>query len=407
MLKSLSRAQMAAIIVAALGYFVDVYDLILFNIVRVASLQSLGYSGDELLTVGTRLLNAQMGGMLMGGILWGIWGDRRGRLSVLFGSILLYSSANILNGFVHSVELYALLRFIAGIGLAGELGAGITLVSEIMPKEKRGLATTVVATVGVAGAIVAALVGDYFSWRISFFIGGGLGLSLLILRVSVNESGLFAKIGHHEHVQKGNLLMLVRTRERFFRFVKSILVGAPTWAFLGILIAFSPEFARAMGVTETVSAGRSVLFFYIGLVLGDFTSGVLSQTLRSRKKVLRVFLITSALTTCLYLLWPHHSAFSLYAAAVPLGFSVGFWAIFVTIAAEQFGTNLRATVATSAPNLVRGSVIGLIPMFRALIPAYGLVYAGLIVCLGCVLVALWAATHIEETFHKDLDFVEV
>ena len=173
---------------------VDMYDLFLFSINRVSSLKSLHISGEQLLADGIMLLNLQMAGMLIGGIFWGIMGDKKGRLSVLFGSILIYSIANIGNGFVTTVTQYAVLRFIAGFGLAGELGAGITLVTEILPKERRGYGTTLVATVGIMGALLAYFVSHLFDWRTAYFIGGGLGLILMILRVRVFESGMFMKL---------------------------------------------------------------------------------------------------------------------------------------------------------------------------------------------------------------------
>ena len=153
------RAVSLAVLVAALGYFVDIYDLILFGAVRGPSLQALGFSPADVQDKGILLLQLQMGGMLVGGILWGIIGDRRGRLSVLFGSIILYSIANLVNGTVDTLTGYAICRVIAGIGLAGELGAGITLVSELMDKERRGLGTTIVAATGILGGVVAGIVG--------------------------------------------------------------------------------------------------------------------------------------------------------------------------------------------------------------------------------------------------------
>jgi MFS family permease len=403
----LTRAQIAAVLVAALGYFVDVYDLLLFSIVRTASLKDLGFEGDALMTQGEWLLSSQMAGMLIGGILWGIWGDKRGRLSVLFGSILMYSLANIANGFVTSVQMYALLRLIAGIGLAGELGAGITLVSEIMPKEKRGVATTIVATVGVCGAIVASLVGEFFVWRTAYFIGGALGLSLLFLRVSVVESGMFSKIQSTENtISKGDIRLLFKSKSRWNRFVHCILIGLPIWAVLGILVTFSPELGRAMNLVDPVIAGRTVLFSYVGLVLGDLASGLLSQYMKSRKLVIRLFLIGTVVSSVAYLWIPHFDAKSLYLWAIPLGFCVGYWAVFVTVAAEQFGINLRATVTTAAPNLVRGAVTLIVPVFAVLKVQVGVLSAATIIVLICSVIALRSLSKLEDTFHRDLDFIE-
>lgn len=404
-MKSLTRAQLAAIIVATLGYFVDVYDLILFSIVRVASLKELGVPDADLLRVGVQLLNSQMFGMLVGGVLWGIWGDKRGRLSVLFGSILMYSVANIANGLVGSVTAYAWLRFIAGVGLAGELGAGITLVSEIMPKEKRGYATTIVATIGVLGALAAVLVGDVFAWRTAFFIGGGMGVTLLVLRVSVHESGLFKSLGV-ENVSRGSIVMLFNSWERFTRYIKAILTGLPIWCVLGVLVTFSPELARAMGIAEPVSAGNAVFYAYVGLVAGDLASGLLSQLFQTRRRVLAGFVILTGLCSVVYLLLPYSTPRMLYMMCVPLGFAAGYWAVFVSSAAEQFGTNLRSTVATSVPNFVRGAVVPLTFSFEFFTSRVGILNSGIIISVLSASVALFAVLRSQETFHRDLNFVE-
>ncbi|MEJ7830791.1 MAG: MFS transporter, partial [Segetibacter sp.] len=290
------------VIVAALGYMVDMYDLFLFSIVRIPSLKSLGIAGDELLSKGVLLLNVQMAGLLLGGIFWGIMGDKKGRLSVLFGSIIIYSSANIANGFVTTIDQYTVLRFIAGVGLAGELGAGITLVAETLPKEIRGYGTTLVATMGVLGAVLAYFITDLFNWRVSYFIGGGLGILLLFLRMKVFESGMFIKI-KDEKVQRGNMLMLFNNRNRFLKYCKCILVGVPIWFVVGILITFSPEFGKALGLDEPVEAGKAVMLAFSGQVAGDIVSGLMSQYFKSRKKAILIFLCLSLLFIMAYLLF--------------------------------------------------------------------------------------------------------
>lgn len=393
------------VLVAALGYLVDMYDLFLFSVVRVPSLKSLGVGGDQLLSDGIFLLNMQMAGLLIGGIFWGILGDKRGRLSVLFGSIIIYSLANIANGFVTTLNQYSLLRFIAGIGLAGELGAGITLVAEILPKKIRGYGTTLVATMGVVGAILAYFVADQFNWRMSYFIGGGLGLLLLILRLRVFESGIFLKT-KQQHVQRGNIWMLFNNKARFAKYFQCILIGLPIWFVVGILITFSPEFGKALGVTEPVEAGKAVMFAFSGQVLGDIGSGLLSQYFRSRKKVIFMFVSLSVIFILVYLLLPVSNIVLFYGICVCLGFANGYWALFVTIAAELFGTNLRATVATTVPNFVRGAIIPLTWVFVYLKSVIGVVYSALAVGLFTVCIALIALSFIEETFHKDLNYVE-
>lgn len=400
------RAATMAILVAALGYFVDIYDLILFSIVRVASLRGLGVADEDLLSTGVLLLNMQMGGMLIGGVFWGVLGDKRGRLSVLFGSIFLYSVANVLNGFVQSVEGYAVLRLIAGIGLAGELGAGVTLVSELMPRETRGYGTTIIATIGICGAVVAALIGDLFDWRTAYFVGGGLGIALLLLRIGVYESGMFDRLRAQAHVQRGNFLSLFATRDRARRYIAVILIGVPIWYAVGVLITFSPEFGRALGMTDVPSAGRAVLFAYVGLALGDVASGVASQVLRSRKKVVLAFLGLTVACVALYFTVGATSLTVFYTVCVALGFATGYWAVFVTMASEQFGTNVRATATTSVPNFVRGAVVLLTSAFQAATPALGVVGSGIAVGAVAIVLAFVSLAALDETFAKDLDFVE-
>jgi putative MFS transporter len=394
------------VIVAALGYFVDIYDLVLFSIVRVPSLKSLGLSGQGLIDNGVFLLNMQMAGMLLGGILWGVLGDRKGRLKIMFGSIFLYSVANIANGMANSLPVYAVLRFIAGVGLAGELGAGITLVSEVLHTGIRGYGTMLVASVGVTGAILANVIANTFDWRNAFIIGGILGLLLLIARISVAESGMFramqAKIG----VNRGNMMALFSDRRRFFRYLNSILIGVPIWFVVGILITFSPEFARTLGTTGPISAGNAVMFCYLGLVLGDLSSGLLSQALKSRKKVVFLFMLLTLAAVALYFLQGASTPSFFYGVCLVLGFTTGYWAVFVTVAAEQFGTNLRATVATTVPNFVRGMVVPITLLFQFFRRNFGLEQGALMVGGLCVIAAFFALYSLEETFHKNLDFYE-
>jgi MFS transporter, putative metabolite:H+ symporter len=394
------------VIVASLGYFVDIYDLVLFSIVRVPSLKSLGLSGKELIDYGVFLLNMQMAGMLLGGILWGVLGDRKGRLKIMFGSIFIYSVANILNGMATSLPAYAALRFIAGVGLAGELGAGITLVSEVLHTSIRGYGTMLVASVGVSGAILANIIANASDWRHAFIIGGILGLLLLIARISVAESGMFKAMDNKAGVSRGNLLALFTNGKRFFRYLNSILIGVPIWFVVGVLITFSPEFAVKLGTTGPVSAGNAVMFCYLGLVFGDLSSGLLSQLLKSRKKVVLLFMVLTLAAVALYFLQGSRSPAFFYGVCLVLGFASGYWAIFVTVAAEQFGTNLRATVATTVPNFVRGMVVPITLLFQLFRQYFGLEGGALTVGAICAIAAFIALASLEETFHKDLDYYE-
>lgn len=397
----------AAVIVAALGYFVDIFDLLLFSIVRKPSLASLGLTATDQIQTGLLLHNLQMTGMLIGGVAWGVMADKRGRLSVLFGSIVLYSVANIANAFVSGVTGYAICRFVAGLGLAGELGAGITLVAETLSKENRGYGTLIVATVGVSGAVVAGLLGEFFDWRTTYLIGGGLGLSLLLLRINTAESMLFQH-SQGDASARGDFFALFRKQERVVRFVNCILIGVPIWFVIGTLIQLAPEFAQALGVIEPITAGRAVVFSYGGLVLGDFCSGAMSQWIRHRLRVVHFFVLgLAALITAYLTLGSGTSASMFYLICVGLGFFSGYWAIFVTLAAEQFGTNLRGTAAITVPNFVRASVVPMSFAFTRLKPGFGMLGAAQIVGATVLLISFGAVFFLKDTFGKDLGYFEV
>jgi len=409
--KKTTRLLTPIVIVAALGYFVDIYDLLLFGIVRKASLTDLGIIDQANRDAGEFLISMQMYGMLIGGILWGILGDKKGRLSVLFGSIFTYSVANIANGMVHSVEAYAFWRFIAGVGLAGELGAGITLVAETLPKNKRGYGTMIVASVGLTGAVVANLVYQIFGdWRLCYYAGGVLGLLLLFLRVSVRESGLYKQVVSQDEA-RGNFFSLFTDRARFFKYLRCIFIGIPLWFLVGVLITFSPEFAKALGIqgAETIMAGKAIAWCYGGLVVGDIFSGMLSQWLQSRKKVMAIFLLINLVMVFVYLNAHGISAQMFYLLCMAMGFSVGYWVIFVTVAAEQFGTNIRATVTTTVPNFVRGSLPAIILMyqyFRDKTFSGNILHAGMVVGSILALISFLALWKMKETFKADLDYTE-
>jgi MFS family permease len=397
------------ILVASLGYFVDIYDLLIFSIVREPSLKAIGVADNEIVGVSSMIINWQMIGLLLGGILWGIMGDKRGRLSVLFGSILLYSVTNFINGFVQTVDQYALLRFITGIGLAGELGAGITLVSEMMPKNKRGIMTSFIAGVGVFGAVLAYFIFKFTGdWRLCYKIGGVLGLGLLLLRVSVAESIMYKRAAG-EQVQKGNIFQLFVRRALLKKYMLAILVGIPSWFIVGILITLSNRFAVELYGSTTLIAGACVMYGYIGNAFGDITVGIISQYYESRKKALYFMYACCILTIAVYFSPFNSSDTTMYIICFFLGYASGFWAIIVTMGAEHFGTNLRATAATTIPNMVRGSL----PLMNLLFNNYfiktlhwSMVKSGIITASIVVFIALIALAFTEETFHKDLDYIE-
>lgn len=393
------------IIVAALGYFVDIYDLVLFSVVRLKSLQDIGIAASDLRTDGEYVLNMQMGGLLLGGLLWGILGDKYGRIKVLFGSILMYSLANIANGFVTDLHTYAFIRLIAGIGLAGELGAGITLVSETMSKENRGYGTMLIAGIGLFGAVAAALVAHFFVWQTAYFIGGGLGILLLFLRIGTFESGMFKEIAQ-SNVSKGNMLMLFNNRKRFFKYLNCILIGLPLWYVVGILVAQSPEFGKEFNAKEPLSAGTGIMYTYIGIAIGDIIAGILSQVAKSRKLTMLIFLILSLVSVSVYLGSKQITTTQFVWLCLFMGISVGYWATFVTIASEQFGTNIRATVTTTVPNFIRGSLIPITFIFEFFVRRHGIITSGYIMMFLLTAIALFSLSRLKESFGKDLDYLE-
>jgi putative MFS transporter len=401
------------VLVAALGYFVDIYDLILFGIVRVPSLKAMGIADNALISSGLFLMNMQMGGMLLGGIFWGILGDKKGRLATLFGTILVYSLANIANGFVGSdLNMYAALRFIAGFGLAGELGIGITLVSEVMTKENRAYATSIVSGVGICGAILAYLVSQW-GWRQAYWAGGVLGLCLLALRIYVNESGMFAKL-KESSVKRGDFFSLFRSWKQFIKYLRCILIGVPVWFVIGILILYSKEFGEALGVQEAISPGKAIMFHYTGAAIGSFLTGILSQKLKSRRKTVALAILFVALMTFWYCGAWGASGLLFYFIMFLLGVAQGYWAIFITVASEQFGTNIRSTVTTTVPNFVRGMVILMTLMWKWMkdepwcnAPAgHGILNAALYVGIVVIVLALLSIWKMDETHGKDLDYTE-
>ncbi len=395
------------VLVAALGYFVDIYDLLLFGMIRNNSLLSMGLTGDEAFKTGLQIMSVQMYGMLIGGVIWGVMGDKKGRLSVLFGSIIMYSLANIANGMVHTVDQYKICRFIAGVGLAGELGAGITLVSELISKEKRGIATSIVAGVGLTGAVVAYFISRAFDWRTCFYIGGALGLLLLLLRVSVFESGMYHGL-KEKQVQRGNILMFFTNGKRFKTYLLAILIGLPTWYVIGLLIQVSDKFGKEFGIPEKINPGKAVMYAYIAISIADLLVGLVSQALKSRKKALYIFYAITIAGIVLYFNQRGGTAAGMYGICALMGFGTGFWALFVTMAAEHFGTNLRATAATTVPNMVRGSLPLILLLFGYLQSSFGYSFITSAAITGAVVMAIstTAVFMTDETFGRDLNFIE-
>jgi MFS family permease len=415
----ISKALNATVVVAGLGYFVDIYDLQLFNIIGKESIQSpVGLNIADPLRVAdlfdNNLFYWQMAGMLVGGILWGIMGDLKGRKSILFGSILMYSIANLLNIFVTTIWQYQVVRFLAGLGLAGELGAAITLVSEIMTKENRGWGTALIVTLGALGAVAAALVANVHltlfglePWQTAYLIGGVLGLFLLLLRFGTFESGMF-KETQTSSAQRGNLGLFFSKRERLIKYLHCISIGLPIWFVLGVFVKLAPKFADQIHITDgTISLPTTIMMAYLGLSFGDLFSGWLSQVVKSRKKVVIFNLVFMVIMSIVYLTIRNISTTSFYILMFILSLSIGYWALFVTIASEQFGTNIRATATTTVPNFVRGAVIPIGKGFFFLLGASASISLSTLVVGGiCIGLAFFSILSLPETFGKNLDYLE-
>ena len=394
-----------ALLVATLGYFVDVYDLVLFIVLKNPSLADLGVPPEQRLEVGVALLDTQMIGMLVGGVVWGVLGDKLGRTKALFGSILLYSVANILNGFVHSIPSYHFYRALAGFGLAGELGAGVTLVAEILPTALRGYGTTIIASIGVLGAVVAGLTGEFLDWRHSYIVGGALGLALLLVRVSVAESRMFEET-HAMDVKRGSLRLLLASKDRLFRYTLCILLGVPTWYVIGILVANVQPLATALQATEAPKQTYCLVWAYLGIMLGDVVGGLVSQRMQSRKKPMYAFLLLGLAATIFFLSVQGLSLTGLYLCYLVLGFAAGYWILMLTTAAEQFGTNIRSTVTVTIPNFIRASVVPMNMAFLWFEDRHGIIWSAMVVGVVTSVVSLISLILLKETFHRDLDFVE-
>ncbi len=401
-----------AVIVGALGYFVDVYDLLLFSIIRIPSLKGLGLTDAEVKLKGSDILSIQMYGLLIGGIIWGILGDKKGRLRVLFASIILYSLGSIANGMVHTLAQYELARFVTGLGLAGELGAGITLVSELMPKERRGIATSLVAGIGLSGAVFAYFIkvwcvsGSGEGWRTCYYIGGGLGILLLLLRVGVLESGMYKNMAGTA-VSRGNFFMLFTNGVRLKKYLTAILIALPNWYVICELFSYSNDCGGDIKVKGAIDPGKGIMVAYAAISVGDVLIGFISQGLRSRKKALWLFNIITVTGVIAFFNLQGQTSTMMYWVCVLLGFGTGFWAMFVTMAAEQFGTNIRATVATTVPNMARGSLAVVVaPLFKALVPSFGHFKAGWVTGVIVFVIAFIALAMTPETFGKDLNYFE-
>jgi MFS family permease len=400
-----SRKDILMISVAALGYFVDLYDMLIFSSERVEALGSIGVAKQKMGEVGLMLQNYQMLGLVIGGFLFGILADKFGRLRVLFASILLYSVANIGNAFVTNVPAFAVARLIAGIGLAGELGVALSWISESLKPQQRTIATTIVSAFGLLGGVVAAIMATHFHWQTSYMIGGIMGLVLLAFRVSLNESKLFEQT-RQSSAKKGNLFQLLSNKKQLKKFVLCVLSGAPAFVLLSIYVTLAPEFGAAFGITEQISVAHGIMVFLIVFAMSDVACGLLSKIMRKRKTPLLIFACLQILSIGYYLLVPPQTVEAFYFRCMLLGFSAGYWGILITNSLEQFGTNIRATVATSTPSLIRGMTIPASIFFTVVSKQTSLVTAGAIVGFSLVAISIVSILLLDDKFENDLNFME-
>ncbi len=400
------RNLVLAIVASSMGFFVDLYDIIIVSVLRRSSLLDLGIAEADLQAKGVLLLNTQMAGMLLGGFLWGMLGDKKGRLSVLFGSIALYSITTFLHAYAPNYEVYLLLRFLAGIGLAGELGAAVTLVSEQMPPKWRGMGPAIIGSFGMLGAVAGAYIGGHYSWQFTYQLGGGMGLVLLLLRLGVMESGLYRNL-QGAQVRQGDLWLVLRDRKQLLKYCAIILMGFPGWFVNGVVMTFTPEIAAGMGMQEIPSVSMVFTVFFLGFTFGDFSCGLVSQWLQSRKKAIFRYLSAFTLLMITYFAIGYRSVQIYYTLFFLMGISVGYTIVLITNGAEMFGTNIRSLVTTSSLNLLRASVIPQATLFNLLTHSMGAAKAAALVGILSVAIAFWAYTQLEETFHKDLNYVDV
>lgn len=437
---------------AALGYFVDLFDIVIFGVVRVNSLIGLKLQGAEITDWGIRLLNLQMLGMLIGGFAWGYVGDRLGRRFALLSTIAVFSFANLANAYVGTVEQYAALRFLAGFGLAGELGAGVTLVSELMPKNRRGYGITLVSFLGLVGALTASYVGSHFEWRNAYFIGGSMGLVVLLLRfVGMAESEMFEKHDAPNGRQQvailgwiaapliiallwlmfGNgsalaqlglppvivtvallaaILAGLFTPQRSFitKFYAVTAVGVPIWFVSALFVNLAPEFGKALALTDfdpKTFVGQVLAWQASGLALGSALTGVFSEWVGSRKRVLWICLAGLAALVVVQSTLLHDAA-SYAHLMFGVGLFQGYWTAFIAMAAEQFGIDVRATVSSSIPNIVRAMTVPVTLSVRGLEPVAGWTHASLLVGAIVFVLALLGLSQLQETYGKNLDYAE-
>lgn len=398
-----SKQEILTVLVVALGYYVDAYDLLVMSAVRKPSLLSLGVPESETLNIGLSLLNYQLVGLMIGGVMWGVIADKYGRKKALFGSILIYSFANIANGYINSVNMYYWLRIIAGFGLAGELGVGISLITENVAKERRTISTAIVSFFGMLGASTGGWFGSIFEWQNCFLIGGFAGLLLLLLRLKVEESVMFNEI-KDKNVSKGNIWMIIKNPKTLLTYFFCTLAGAASILFIGVFIQSTPELGKLFNLN--ITAGIALIWYYLGASVSEIIAGLLSKLLKERKAPIYIFYAISLLAITNFCVNVPNSPYFFYLNCLFLGFGLGWWSQLITLSAELFGINVRATAATSIPTFARAWNIPFSNIFKQNIPNLGIVNSAFGIGVIVVSLAIISITMVKETFENDANFIE-
>ena len=398
-----TKQEILTVLVVALGYFIDAYDLLIFSAVRKVSLMDLGVAETDTLNIGISLLNFQLIGLMIGGVLWGILADKFGRKTILFSSILIYSISNIANSYISSVDMYYWLRFIAGIGLAGELGVGISLITENIAKERRTVSTTVVSFFGMLGAATGGWLGSVFHWQTCFLIGGFAGFLLLLLRLNVEESHMYLGIKDSK-VKKGNILLILKNPKSLITYFFCTLAGSSSFLFIGMFIQSTPEFGKIFNIS--VTAGVALVWYYVGASISEVIAGILSKLLKERKAPIYIFYAISLLAIVIFCVHTPSSPRIYYIHCSLLGFGLGWWSMLITLSAELFGVNTRATAATSIPTFARAWNIPFTSVFKNNIPKLGILNSAFAVGVIVIALAIISATTIKETFENEANFIE-
>lgn len=402
------------ILVASLGYFVDAYDLIIASVVRSSAIVELGLAqvGTPEHTKYAQLFEyVQSAGILLGGIIFGVYSDKKGRKKALYYSIAIYSIANILNGLLSASvpfvgTVYCILRFICGFALAAELSIGIVMISETMKAKHRGYGTMIVVSFGILGAVLAAVLFEFIGihWQTLYLIGGIAGVLLLIFRFSVKETNPFLDLENQES-ERGSWVMIFKNRRLLKILFNAILLGFPIYFFISIPIKFATDYGKELGLT--IKGTIPIIVFYIAMSVSDIIANYLCQLFENRKKVLYFYLGLCTISVFLLHFYPPTTPEQYFYLFSPLmGFASGYWALLITFTNEQIGTNIRSTYTTAVPNVVRSLFIPIQLLLTVLQPTFGTSTSVFYIGVLAVILALLGLYSLKETWGKNLKFID-